>query len=193
MTAIKNLCKTGIMLRNGTIDYTGQIEEVVNHYLADETVKGIVNNHWTIDKAPGLEKIRVKSAFIKYEGDLLTVNTPFDMITEFWCFEEGFPVNVSMHLFDINGTCVYNIFTDNLPLKKGLHKAVFNIPANLMNDGIYYVNNMFVSDAQCYYNHEHAHSFEIVEDREASGWHGKWIGSVRPTFIQNEYSYIESI
>ena len=193
MTAVKNLCKTGILLKNGSIDYTGDIEDVVNYYLADETVKGIVNNNWTFEVAPGLDKIRVKSAFIKYEGDFLTVNTSFDMITEFWCLEEGFPVNVSMHLFDINGTCIYNVFTENRPLKVGLHRAVFNIPAHLMNDGLYYVNNMFVSNAQPYFYHEHAHSFEIIEDREASGWHGKWIGSVRPTFIQNEYYFIESI
>jgi lipopolysaccharide transport system ATP-binding protein len=193
MTAVKNLCKTGVMLRNGTVDFSGHIEDVVNYYLADETAKGIVNNFWIYQDAPGLEKIRVKSAFVQYQGDLLTVNMPFDMVTEFWCLEEGFPINVSLHLYDVEGTCVYNVFTENRPLKKGLHRAVFNIPAQLMNDGIYYVNNMYVTNAQCYFNHEHAHSFEIIEDREANGWHGKWIGAVRPTFIQNEYNFIESI
>jgi len=189
---VKNLCKTGLMLKNGTVEYTGSIEEVVNYYLADETVKGINNNHWTFDEAPGLEKIRVKSAFVQYEGDFITVNAPFDIVTEFWCLEDGFPVNVSLHLFDTSGSCVYNISTINEPLKKGLHRAVFHIPANLMNDGIYYVNNLFVSNSQPYYYHEHAHSFEIAEDRDASIWHGKWIGSVRPTFIQNECNFIES-
>jgi len=98
-----------------------------------------------------------------------------------------------MHLFDINGQCVYNIFTQNKPLKKGLHKAVFHIPANLMNDGIYYVNNMFVAKAATYFYHQYAHSFEIIEDRETYSWHGKWVGAVRPTFIENEYMLIESI
>ena len=63
---------------------------------------------------------------------------------------------------------------------------------NFMNDGIYYVNNMFVSDCQSYFNHEHAHSFEIAEDREKSGWHGKWSGAVRPVFINNDYHLIET-
>jgi lipopolysaccharide transport system ATP-binding protein len=193
MTAVKNLCKTGIMLRNGTIEYSNQINDVVDYYLADETTKGIVNNEWIFEEAPGFGNIKVKSAFVQFEGNLLTVNTPYQMVTEFWCLEEGFPINVSMHLYDINGTCVYNISTVNVPLKKGLHKAVFNIPAHLMNDGVYYVNNMFVSNSKAYFYHEHAHSFEIIEDREASGWHGKWVGAVRPTFIQNEYSFIESI
>ena len=193
MTAVKNLCKTGVMLKNGTMEYSGQINDVVDYYLSDETAKGITNNHWDFENAPGYGNIRVKNAYVSYKGDFITVNTPYDMVTEFWCLEEGLPINVSMHLYDINGTCVYNISTKNTPLKKGLHRAVFNIPAHLMNDGIYYVNNMFVSNSQSYFYHEHAHSFEIIEERQSSGWHGKWIGSVRPTFIQNEYSFIESI
>jgi lipopolysaccharide transport system ATP-binding protein len=193
MTAVKNLCKTGVMLKNGTIEYAGLIDDVVSYYLADETIKGIKNNEWTFEKAPGKENVKVKSARVEFNSEYLTVNTSFDLVTEFWCLEDEFPINVSMHLYDINGICVYNVFTENKPLKKGLHKAVFHVPANLMNDGIYYVNNMFVTKAQPYYYHEHAHSFEILEDRQANGWHGKWIGTVRPTFIKNEFNFIESL
>ena len=193
MTAVKSLCKTGILLKDGMVINSGEINDVVEYYLADETAKGIVNNYWDFENAPSLDKIRVKSAYVKYAGDHITVNTPFEIITEFWCLEEGFPVNVSMHLYDVNVSCVFNISTSNKPLRRGLHRAVFQIPAHLMNDGIYYVNNMFVANSQCYFNHEHAHSFEIIEDREASGWHGKWTGVVRPTFISNDYLFIESI
>ncbi|MDR1679078.1 MAG: ATP-binding cassette domain-containing protein [Prevotellaceae bacterium] len=193
MAAVKNLCKTGILLKDGSVQFSGQISDVVDQYLSDETTKGIVNNFWDFENAPGMEKIRVKSAYVQHKGNYLTVKDEFDIVTEFWNLEEGFPVNVSMHLYDINGQCVYNVFTENKPLQKGLHKAVFHIPANLMNDGIYYVNNMFVSKSASYFNHEHAHSFEILEDRGLSDWHGKWRGVIRPTFITNEYSFIESI
>ena len=193
MTAVKNLCKTGVVLSNGTLKFSGLIEDVVNNYLAEETVKGILNNYWAFDEAPGFENIRVKSAYIVSSQDLLTVNTPFEIVTEFWNLQEGFPVNVSMHLYEINGNCIYNVFTENYPLQKGLNRAVFYIPANLMNDGIFYVNNMFVTNSQCYFHHEHAHSFEILEEREGSGWHGKWMGAVRPTFIKNEFTFIDSI
>jgi lipopolysaccharide transport system ATP-binding protein len=190
MTAVKNLCKTGILLKNGRVQFAGQINEVVDYYFADETAKGIINNYWDFENAPGLEKIKVKSAYIQYEGQNLTVKTPFDIVTEFWCLEAGFPVSVSMHLYGINEQCVFNIFTENKPLQKGLHKVIFHIPANLMNDGIYHINNMFVTRAKPYFYHEHAHSFEIVEDRDIAGWHGKWIGAVRPTFISNDYQLI---
>jgi len=188
MTAVKSLCTTGIFLEKGRVQYSGQINDVTDKYLTKEISKGVVNNYWDFENAPGLEKIKVKSAYIQYEGELLTVKTPFDIVTEFWCLEEGFPVNVSMHLYDINNICIFNIFTDNQPLKKGLHKAVFHIPGDLMNDGIYYVNNMFVSNSQSYFYHEYANSFEIVEERNISGWYGKWIGAVRPNFITSDFN-----
>ncbi len=190
MTAVKNLCKSGIMLENGMIRYTGGINDVVDFYLADQTAKGIENHEWTKGEAPGTDKIKVKSAKVEFDGPSLTVNTPFDIVTEFWNAEDGFPINVSMHIYDINGSCVFNIMTKNEPLVKGLHKAVFHIPANLMNDGIYYVDNMFVTKAKCYFNHKHAHAFEIIEDRRKSGWHAKWTGVVRPTFIQVDYEHL---
>ena len=71
MTAVKNLCKTGVLLKNGSVDFAGNINDVVDYYLTDETVKGIVNNDWTFEEAPGFEKIRVKNAFVKYEGNFL--------------------------------------------------------------------------------------------------------------------------
>ena len=193
MTAVKNLCTTGVLLKNGRVHFSGLVSDVVDYYLSDETIKGILNNYWDFENAPGLEKIKVKSAYIQFEGQNLTVNTSFDIITEFWCLEEGFPINVSMHVYDINSQCVFVILTQNLPLKKGLHRAVFHIPANLMNDGIYYVTNMFVSSMRSYFTHEYAHSFEIIDERSSHGWYGKWSGSVRPTFIENEYTYIEDI
>lgn len=193
MTAIKNLCRTGIVLSDGLVKYSGEINDVVDFYLSDQTISGVVNNEWAYAEAPGLDKIKVKAAYIKHKGNKLTINTPFDIVTEFWCLEEEFPVNVSMHLYDKSGICVFNITTESKPLQKGLYKAEFHIPPNLMNDGDYYVNNMFVSQSQCYFEHRHANSFEILEDRNISGWHGKWRGIVRPTFIKNDYRLIDKI
>jgi lipopolysaccharide transport system ATP-binding protein len=190
MTAVKNLCKTGILLQNGIKEFSGNIESVVDYYLSDETAKGIVNNEWNFEDAPGTELIKIRSAYIKHPNTYVTVNESFDLVTEFWCLKEGFHLNVSTHIYDNNGSCVFNISTPNKTLEKGLHKAIFHIPARLMNDGSYYVDNMFVTDASSHFLHHHANSFEVVEDRVASMWHGKWIGAVRPTFIENEFLFI---
>ncbi len=60
-----------------------------------------------------------------------------------------------------------------------------------MNDGIYRVQNYFVKDSSIpLFIHDNACSFEIFEDRISSGWHGKWIGAVRPVFIKSEINSV---
>jgi lipopolysaccharide transport system ATP-binding protein len=187
MTAVKNLCSTGVLLEAGDVGYTGPIGKVIEHYLSEKTARGIINNYWGFGEAPGYGNIKVKSAYVAFEGKSLTVNTPFDIVTEFWCLEEGLPINVSMHLYDISDICIFNISTENKPLNKGLHKAIFHIPPHLMNDGIYYVNNMYGYEGlRPYFLHEQTNSFEVAEDRESFGWYGKWLGAVRPLFIPKE-------
>ncbi|MDD6001264.1 MAG: ABC transporter ATP-binding protein [Bacteroidales bacterium] len=36
MTSIKNLCKRGVLMKNGMIDYQGEIDDVVNKYMSDQ-------------------------------------------------------------------------------------------------------------------------------------------------------------
>ncbi|MDF1549679.1 MAG: ABC transporter ATP-binding protein, partial [Bacteroidales bacterium] len=193
MTAVKNLCKTGIMLKNGTVDYSGEINEVVNCYLSDESVESILNNYWIFENAPGNESIKVKSAFVLFDNERITIKSSFEIVTEFWNQLENTRINVSMVIWDVNQNPVFNITTNSVLLKKGLNKAVFHIPQNLMNDGIYKVQNYFVIESSTpVFIHDNACSFEIFEDRLESSWHGKWIGAVRPTFVKSDIFPIES-
>jgi lipopolysaccharide transport system ATP-binding protein len=187
MIAVKSLCKSGLLLENGSIRILGDIERVVDFYLSDSINKRTTNNFWRFENAPGNAAIRVKSVFIPTENNIITVKTSFDIITEFWNLNENMNINVSMVIWDINQNPVFNISTDSIQLKKGLNKAIFHIPGNLMNDGFYCIQNYFVKDSSTpVYVHDTAFSFEIVEDRNISGWHGKWIGAIRPVFIKSE-------
>ena len=184
MTAVKSLCKTGVILEKGLIKYSGDVNSAVDQYLSQASNRGLNNNSWSENNAPGNDTIRVKSAYTEVDSQYITVNSDFNLITEFWCLKDDIPINVSMHLFDMNSSCVFAITTPVVKLSKGLHKSTIKIPAHFMNDGSYVVNNMFVSNSKAIFYHEGANSFEVVEERKASGWHGKWPGAVRPTFIE---------
>lgn len=41
MAAVRNLCKSGIVLKNGMVDFTGNSIEAINHYLASQTIKDL--------------------------------------------------------------------------------------------------------------------------------------------------------
>ena len=186
MVAVKSLCTKGILLENGMVKEQDLIGPIIDSYLNQFAGKGIINNEWTKSNAPGTDIIKVKSAYVEFKGSNITVNSPFKIVTEFWCEEEGFPVNVSMVLWDKNQNCVFNISTDIIELEKGLHKATFNIPEQLMNDGYYYVQNYFVTNSTPHFIHNEANAFEIIDERDNMEWYGKWIGAVRPNFVKTE-------
>ena len=111
----------------------------------------------------------------------ITVNTAVNIEFDFWIYTDRIPVNLSLHLFTVYDECVFNVGTASLKLAKGLHTSVCEIPAHLLNDGIYSVSMMVVGDGSySIYNFENAVSFEVSEDRHGSAWHGKWPGFVRP-------------
>ena len=56
MTAVKKLCKNGILLKNGYIKALGSIDDIVGSYLAEESISGIVNKYWSLKDAPGRRK-----------------------------------------------------------------------------------------------------------------------------------------
>jgi lipopolysaccharide transport system ATP-binding protein len=169
----------------------GDVNDVVDKYLVETSESGTVNNYWDFENAPGNDKIKVKSAYIQYKGNILDVTTPFDIITEFCCCEDNFETNVSLHLFDKNSVCVFNVMTEIQPLQKGLYRVTFHIPGNLLNDGYYYINNLFKSKTHIHWVHKKANTFEIVDNRKNNerlhgDYLGTWQGVVRPTFIERE-------
>ena len=187
LIAVRNLCSTGIMLESGIIKNLGEINLIIDNYLSNEFIKNIKNNRWEFTDEPGNDLIKMRSAFIIHDHDKITVKRSFDIVTEFWNLHENTKINVSMVIWDKNHSPVFNISTDSSFLKNGLYKAIFHIPGNLMNDGLYRTQYIFVKDSStAIYIHDDACSFEIFEDRTSSGWHGKWIGAVRPVFIKSE-------
>ena len=124
------------------------------------------------------------------ELDPITVTTTIDIEFEFWNFIPNKEINLSLVLYTINDECVFNVGTVAKKLPVGVHKGVCRIPGNFLNDGIYKVSMMIVGDrSYSLYYYENAVSFEVNDSREATGWHGKWIGIVRPQleFTLDEY------
>lgn len=64
MTAVKNLCKSGILLENGTVKFSGNVEDTINQYLAiNPDMFGHAISERTDRLGNGL--IRVKDVFLR--------------------------------------------------------------------------------------------------------------------------------
>jgi lipopolysaccharide transport system ATP-binding protein len=184
MNAIKNLCNSIIHMQNGLMIEKGITETVINKYLSHNMNSSMLQSY-NSDVAPGNEFVKMKRIevcpLLKNPLDPITVHTPINIEFEFWNFVDDKEINLSLHLFTISQECVFNVGSGVKFLSKGLHKSVCNIPANLLNDGLYTISLMVVAERSYpLYNFEDAVSFEVNENRGTSGWHGKWPGYVRP-------------
>ena len=191
MTAIKNICRNVLFMQNGRIHEFGSTEAVVNKYLSMENKNAdMIQSYLSKEEAPGNEEIKMKRIevvpLLQTEDELLCVNTPVNIEFEFWNNIPGKEINLSLVLLTPTQECVFNVGTKASQLQQGLYKGVCHIPGNLLNDGMYIVSMMVVGDRSYpLFYFENAVSFEVHEKRDASAWHAKWIGIVRP---QMEFS-----
>ena len=187
LEAVKSLCDKAILLENGQIFSFGETNKVVNFYLLKDLSQKRIQI-WDFISAPGNELVKFKLVEILPEGgnngDLIYLNNEILIFIEFWMLKGGLSINLSLHLFLQSGECIMANIT-NLPgpiLKEGLHKSICKIPANLLNNGFYYVSIMVVKDGtSVIFNLDSCLEFEIHENiRIGTNWFGKYPGFVRP-------------
>jgi lipopolysaccharide transport system ATP-binding protein len=185
MTAIKNLCSSVMYLRNGRIAEMGETHQVIKNYLSDYSNSSLRQVFESPEDAPGNDSVRMKRVEVvprtNFGNGLIYIDTQIDIEFEFWNMVTDKEINLSLVLNTIADECVFNVGTEAKYLKKGVHKGVCHIPANLLNDGIYKISMMIVGEkSYSIYYFQDIVDFEVNENRETGGWHGKWIGFVRP-------------
>ncbi len=185
MASIRQLCRRGVLLENGGVKAIGDVNDIVDMYLEQETLRGEENNEWTIETGPRYEDITILKSCIEYQGKSLDSSMPFDLVYEFYNDKEGLSMAVNPHVYNSQGVCLFNIQTEVNRISKGYHKAVFHVPGGLFCAGAYRVDNMYVTHNECYYFHRNAHHFEILNGREDFFDH--YVGVYYPTMITNEY------
>src|SRR5258706_3604112 len=67
------------------------------------------------------------------------------------------------------------------PFPRGLCRGVVNLPANLLNDGLYRIELFMVMNQTLIYDQKDFMIFEVHDADERQGnWFGEWPGVVRP-------------
>jgi lipopolysaccharide transport system ATP-binding protein len=186
MTAIKSLCDKVFHLNNGRIIEEGPASEVINKYLSQHSNDSLIQSFENLEKAPGNEKVRLKRIEIRpildQPEDPITVRTEINIEIEFWNSDDDRLINVTLFLNTLGGECIFAIGTEVKMLPRGYHMAICKIPGNFLNDDIYNISILIVENSSTpIFQFENVVSFEINENREESGWHGKWPGYIRPS------------
>jgi len=188
MNAIKNLCAKTILFEHGELVLFDDTNKVVESYLGRE-FSTVWSQDWPIvNEAPGNNFVKLKSVALDPQvtdpDKIIDVRTPLLIECIIWNFLDNVELNLSLHLFNIEGECVFNVGTGAKVLDKGLFKGICKIPGNFLNDGVYSISIMVVKDKSvCLHNFENVLSFEVQDFRENAAWFGKWPGAVRPNFV----------
>ena len=192
MAAVQNLCGRALWLDGGRLVADGDTGRVVANYLRTAS-QARAEQVWADPRtAPGtvdvrLARVAVVPADPDREGSL-TVRTPFHVEVDYLNLRPGVRWNVSLTLHNQEGTCVFTSpsVTDpewfGRPHPVGRFRARCDVPAQLLNDGVFRVSVLMVQDAaHVEVVAEDAVEFEVHDSPEGrGGWYGRWIGVVRP-------------
>jgi lipopolysaccharide transport system ATP-binding protein len=191
LTAVQGLCNKAAFLQKGQLVKFGEAGEVLHEYV-QRTSKYQLSQEWErLETAIGNEYVKIKKIELapQYQNGSrnIDVHTPLQVNLEFWNQKDNAELNLSMFLYSITGECVFNISNKPQFFKKGIVKGSCLIPGDFLNDGSYYISMMIVRDAssQALFMEE-AITFDIIEERDKSAWHGKWPGAIRPMNIPIE-------
>lgn len=198
MTAVNQLCTRTLMLVNGTIEKSGPTEEIIAEYLklssGDEGV--VVWPDRTT--APGNERIKLQSVSVRSSGQQkseVDIDKEISIEVAFWNLSEGTrKLYVNIYLVDALGTVILS--TGNTPSANllpeqwfdrahpvGLFRARCTLPANFLNEGLYYVNVYVITlgPLQVEVDVPQAISFHVFDTgvmREPGGG-SDWAGVIR--------------
>lgn len=184
MQAVQSLCKSAIYLKQGKMADIGRTDKVINNYLNRE-VKNCLLQEWNDDERPVSDHIKLLKAEIipqnENASDAILVNTPIDMSFTFELLKEA-SINLSLLLYTASGVCIFNVATDSMPLRPGIHTSTLKIPGKFLNDDIYTINLLFVKDTnRIDLELRDLLTFEVSDVPRQGNWYGKWLGAVRPS------------
>ena len=190
MSAIQNLCNRVIWLNEGKIAAEGKPATVVTQYLGS-SFSSRKQQQWNEQDAPGNEKARIHSIALipesETEDSVITMTTPLRIAIEFENRLPGEHLDITLLFFTDQEVIAFSTSSVNdpswrgRPLDAAKYRMACQIPANLLNNGLYRISLLAVKDeSTVLFRLDDALSFEVFDYSERRGWFGKRPGAVRP-------------
>ena len=185
MTAVQTLCRRAILLDEGRNILDDETSKTVSRYLRT-AISSQHDQFWdSPESAPGNDQARLRLARLVAEDGTpfgeITIRTPLRLEFEFWNFEPGAELNLTIHLYNLDGSCVFASGSDAERHPAGIIRGACHIPANFLNDGVYRASLMIVKDRSVgVYALEDAIVFDVSDVGREGAWYDKWPGAVRP-------------
>jgi lipopolysaccharide transport system ATP-binding protein len=154
MTAIRNLCKNAILIKNGMISSQSEVNEVVQTYLSFNDNMNLTK-YWDFIEAPGNQFVKIISVKLAdRDGELLrdlNIEKNLFIEIEFYVLNDNEYVGLTLLLLDRENNLVLSSINNHeknyygKPLEKGSYKSICSIPPNLLNSINYSIDLILFS------------------------------------------------
>ena len=185
MTAIKSLCSRVLLLDQGRLLRDGPTKDVVPYYLNGIDMAA-QQRTWEPGTGPGtsdtvrLQKVSIEAGPVGSDAEI-SISSQLRVVTAFWNFIEGADLNVSIVLYTLDDTCVFNSWSTPVRCPVGQVRCVCTIPPHLLNDEGYRIRVLVVRDSAFpLLDMDGVLQFQVSEGSRDVSWLGKVIGVVRP-------------
>ena len=147
MNSIKQLCRTGVVLKNGMMDYTGTANDAVDYYIGRYSENSKKMYYEDLRTAPGNDKIRIRSMEVSdSKGGRITIDSDIDVKLQFYNYVVNSMIDCTFELRTADDLVVFQRwlnFSPNHDSKIGEQQITFQIPKHLLNAGRYYFRIFF--------------------------------------------------
>lgn len=156
MTAVKNLCKTGYLLKNGMIDFCGGIDSVIEKYIGNQKERSLLSVSDIVDRE-GNGALRFLNIVFLGEngesketfevGEKVVIQVDFETQESYDC---ALTSRIDIGINDVLDNRVTwlstYMFGDKVDVKQ--QKVRFVIPQLLLNAGVYNINLFAQADGE---------------------------------------------
>lgn len=186
MASVKTLCNSGILLKNGLIDYLGDVNRCVSYYLGESKSK--TENAKVLDicnEVIQLQYIRVENINSE-RPEIIDENKIIELITEFnLTAQEPERYHVTYHLVNELGEGLFSFSSSSgTSLKVGKNRLKCIFPANFFQSGNFFLHFFFVEDKnKAILVENDIFNFTVQDgERELGVYMGREPGYIKPLF-----------
>lgn len=190
LTALRNLCTTGLLLAGGRVGAHGPIDEVLNLYSSQRGNSSGNSVELHENPHPGVAEIRRIDVAAGYgrEDEAISVSTGVVVRALIEIHENDVEIGAFLHCHDDSQNRIFSSGSFFVPelngkrLSRGFHEFSCPIPGGLLNAGEYSLDLLLVKDRKDVVAYENALIWFRVHDEPTGveGWHWTPVGTIRP-------------
>ncbi len=185
MLAVKELCSSGILMKNGLIDYKGSILETIVEYQKDYELSSmyLANN---VEEAVGNDNIKILEFSAKPINDnLIDIESGIRIKLQFHNAQPNINLDTTFELRNFEELVVYHVgklITQNKDSKTGVYTIEFDMPPGMLNAGNYYFKLLFgKNQSELLFGIDNLIGFEVENVKVGVKTH-IYPGIIRPDF-----------